>query len=135
MMVVSFFIHNKNGEIIRNGQCPRSMLRIQNRSGESSVEGIADDETQFYDVRSKTLRYKHRIYPVIERTKIIADGKDELVISSLPVPCRFYIERTRIDVDDGVLELTIDQAGIYKIKVTATNHLPWESEIEAQFAG
>lgn len=129
---IHYFVHDASGEIVRTGTCPRGMLRIQNRSGETALEGMADDATQYYDVRDKVLRQKPVIEPVIDKEYVVADGIDEISLSGLPVPCVVHINGEDIPVDDGSLELSIDQPGVYRVRVSAKYHIQWRGKIEAR---
>ena len=44
---MNFIIYNSTGTILRTGSCPNSMLSIQAQNGETVIEGVANDQTQY----------------------------------------------------------------------------------------
>jgi hypothetical protein len=44
---MNFIIYNNIGEILRTGSCPEEMFLIQAQDGETVIEGVANDFTQY----------------------------------------------------------------------------------------
>lgn len=118
------------GEILRT--CKTANPKMQAGPGERTLLGVANDETQYVDVVRRVVADKPPIQPVFSKPAVLADGIDELVLSNLPKPCTVRILGDKIIVKDGVLELSIDQPGRYRIIMTAACHLAWEGYLEAQ---
>jgi hypothetical protein len=69
-------------------------------------------------------------------TTIEADGKDCLVLSDLPQPCTVTIQGAiragPITVEDGSLEISCDQPGLFRVVITADPEwVAWEGVFHA----
>lgn len=65
------------------------------------------------------------------KARITADGKDEAVLSGLPIPCEVRINGGAPQiVADGTLEITADTDDDYQIDVTAAPYLPAQFFVE-----
>lgn len=95
------------------------------------VEGVYSAAEHYVD--TKELRPAVRPRPKQEtlqsKTSVVADGRDALVLSALPVPCVVQIGENRYEVDDGELEWSTLLPGAYYIRVEAFPYLDWESEV------
>jgi hypothetical protein len=120
------------GEIKRT--CKTANPKMQAGPGERTLRGAANDETQYVDVTRRKIIDKPAIQPEFSKPAVLADGVDEMAIANLPQPCKVRIHKDAIIVKDGVLELSIDQPGKYKLSITAKCYLPWEGYVEAQAA-
>lgn len=66
-----------------------------------------------------------------DKTSVVADVQDALVLSRLPVPCTVRIGGHEYEVDDGELEWSTLLPGTYPVRVEAFPYLDWESEVIA----
>jgi hypothetical protein len=67
----------------------------------------------------------------IDKTTMTADGVDVATISNLPNPSRVKVNNQIITIEDGLLELTFDLPGTYKVQVDPFPTQFWEVEIVA----
>lgn len=129
----NFIVHDSNGVILRTGSCPDSMLLEQAQAGQTAIEGIANDVTQYISVGAVT--NKPALGSTIDKTTILANGIEIATISGLPNPTQATITgggaSSTMTVIDGVLALTFNVTGVYKVRLTAINKLPQEYSINA----
>jgi hypothetical protein len=103
------------GHINRISSCPASMASTQAQTGETAIEGTADDATQIIDVLTETVIDKSILPSSINKVSILADGIDQIIISNLPNPTFISIEgEGRWIVSDGLFEFTVDTPGEYE---------------------
>ncbi|SHM10748.1 hypothetical protein SAMN05216428_1146 [Nitrosospira sp. Nsp11] len=78
------------GAIVRSGQCQDDMLDSQSRSGETAIEGEADDATQYVD--SGVVSSRPTITATWSKLEVIANGSDTTTLgSSLPNPTEVFV--------------------------------------------
>lgn len=97
------------------------------------VLGIYDFKTHYVDtcrVRPQVTRRPPQTVK-LNKGKFVADGKDTLVLSGLPVPCAVQVGEHRYEVEDGELEWSTLMPGVYRIRVEEFPYLDWESEVTA----
>lgn len=112
------------GAIVRSGQCQDDMLDIQSRSGETAIEGEADDETQYVD--DGVISSRPEITATWNKIEITADGSDIATLgASLPnstivlvsVPDGAITPDAEI-VTTGTFQFATPIAGTYTVAVT-----------------
>lgn len=132
-MNTEFTVFNlSDGKIIRTGICPAEDVNLQVQSpSEKLLIGSADDLTQYVD-RFMGIHFKKNKFDLagaiaVSKEIVNADGVDTISISGLPRQSFVKIvgPTTHVNgvVDDGILELTFDAEGNYKIVVTAFPYL------------
>jgi len=129
----NFIVYNAAGTILRTGNCQDETLAYQAYSGETVMEGTANDATQY--IVAGVVTDKPVLGSAIDKTDMLANGVEVATISGLPNPTQALIlgggSNQNVTVIDGTLELTFDLAGIYKVILTAINKLPQEYLINA----
>jgi len=127
----NYIVYNSVGEILRTGYCPDEMINIQAQAGESVIEGIANDVTQY--MLNNTVTDKSVMSLSTDKVTITANGIDASITTGLPNPSYIYINGIRQGtlITDGVLEFTVDTPGVYKIKIESFPYLDYEFEVTA----
>ena len=127
-----FTIYDDSGVILRTGNCPESMIEIQSGSGENLIETEADGNLQYVDVATKTVVDKPQLVPVLNKTTLLANGVDSIVMTGLPNPTAVQIDDDRpYTVIDDVFEFTVSLPGDYVVRVNAVNRLSYETTVTA----
>lgn len=130
---MNYIVFNSIGEILRTGMCADTDLELQAHENEFVIEGTANDSIHRINLGTLEVENKTELLTSINKTSILADGIDSVIISNIP-------ENTRVDiagevpgwvVDDGTFEMTVDTAGTYKIKAIHPLYLPKEYIINA----
>lgn len=129
---MNFIVCNEKGEILRAGSCQAAMLYRQAGTGEYAIKGVGNDLTQYVDVDTAEIRNKHTIQARFNKTTILGDGVDSIIIANLPIPSTVTLDGVRYEVDDGEFEFTVDMPGEYAIKIKALHHLAFETTVTAQ---
>jgi len=130
----NFIIYHKNtGEILRTGSCPESMISIQaSELGELVMEGQANDSTQKINISTEKIVDKTIIPCSINKTAMLANGIDSIIMSNLPNPSAIKIKGEEVwQVTDGTFEFTIDTPGKYEIIASSSIYLSVEYTINA----
>jgi hypothetical protein len=74
-MIIPFTVYEGNsGKILRTGNAPADMVKIQAGDGEKVVVGKSDDECDWVHPGSRTIRYNH----ITTREEIIKNDKIKL---------------------------------------------------------
>lgn len=131
MSTVNFIVYGMDGEIIRTGACPQSMIGLQMDVDNFVLEGEADDVAQYVDMTTHTVANKRTITPVFSKLSMIADGVDTVIITELPVPCIVSLDDFAYNVPDGVFEFTVDIAGTYTVRIDSVETLSYEEQVIA----
>jgi len=117
------------GKILRSGKCPDNMIGIQAEFGQSVIEGVANDTTQFID--NTVVIDKSENPATIDKATIHADGVDIVTISTLPNPTIINLSGEKYIVSDGVFSFTVDTPGAYVINCDAFPYLVKEFIVNA----
>ena len=127
-----YIVFDYKGEILRTGVCQASAVLLQARAGEMSMEGIADDRTEFVDTYNYYQVAKKLAIPVeCSKINLAADGVDEVKITNIPNPGAVIVNGFRSEVVDGVFEFSVDLPGEYEVVVQAFPYLPAVFEVTA----
>jgi hypothetical protein len=111
------------GEIVMYGTCYQGELApLDQISGVLLMEinGI-DNETQYINTLTEEPIARPVMGTSINKTSIVANGVDQVTISSIPVGTEVLVvgpllgERTSMNVNDGSFEFTTEEAGTYTI--------------------
>jgi hypothetical protein len=75
----NYAVHDMSGKILRTGICPDDMIEIQAQEGESVIEAIANDTTDWIDIETSQVIKKPNQYLDIEKNehKQRKDKQDE----------------------------------------------------------
>jgi len=126
----NFIVYNSIGEILRTGICPDEMVDIQAQTGESVMEGIANDVTQY--ILDGIVIDKSAMSLSTDKIIITANGVDASITTGLPNPSDIYVNNMKQGtITDGVLEFTADTPGTYKIKIMSFPYFDYEFEVIA----
>jgi hypothetical protein len=131
---MEYIIYNKyTGLISSTGSCPLHDYNNQSLGmGEEIMEGIANDSTQKINLTTMEVVEKTVLPSSINKTSMLADGADLIVISNLPNPTDVNISGERgYTISDGFIEFTIDTPGEYKIICHSRLYLDVEYTINA----
>ncbi len=110
-----YTVFDKSGRIIRSGTCPDGMLYMQ---GERVLEGQSNDLYQYV-----------RFGEIINRPANPATVSG-MIVRRIPMRSKVTIEGQTYPVDDGVLELSFEYPGTYRVTIESFPALPVEFEIE-----
>ena len=127
----------KTGRILYSGENIPSIIDLLVERGESIVPGEGNDSAHYVDIRQSPPVICPRPHQETrcDRTELVADGKDTLVLSGLPLPCAVQIGERRYEVEDGELEWSTLMPGTYYIHVEAFPYLDWDAEVSAIASG
>lgn len=130
---MNYIVFNSVGEILRTGVCANPDFDLQANENEFVMEGIANDLIHRINVSTLAVEDKPELAASINKTSILANGIDSIIISDIPVNTIVEIkgEGPLWTVDDGTFELTVDTVGTYQITVTHPLYLPKEYTINA----
>lgn len=83
---MKFIVYNNTtGAILRTGECPDADLALQAQTGETAIEGEANDATQYIDGGSVVSR--PALTAVWNKSSVTANGSDTATFgSTLPNP-------------------------------------------------
>ncbi len=117
------------GEILRKISCPVSQRNHQiNNMNEAILEGTFDSNTQ--SIINNKIATRPEFAAVINKTEVDADGIDLVILNNIPINAKAVIRgggttHSVTQIVDGVLELTFDTEGKYRIKLT---NFPYQSK-------
>jgi hypothetical protein len=117
-----FSVVSADGRIVRTGMVSRPEWALEQAvpgSGEIALTIEADPETQFFSDSQLTPR---PVLAGLDRLTIAADGVEVATLAGLPDPCPVTVNGQAHSVTGGVLELTADYPGDYRVEV---RHFPW----------
>jgi hypothetical protein len=96
------------------------------------MEGVAKDDIEIVNLITKEVVGKTKLPCTINKTSMLADGADLIVISNLPNPTDVDIDGERgYTISDGFIEFTMDTPGEYKILCQSKRYLDVEYNINA----
>lgn len=137
----NFIIHDTVGKILRTGSCPDTMLSIQAGLGETVIEGLANDATQYVSAGVITSRPLLTTVATWDVTTIVANGTAKATLgATLPNPTKVSItpppnsgiasiaDQTIID---GAFTLATTVAGAYTVTATAFPYQDYTVTINA----
>lgn len=130
---MNYIVFNSIGEILRTGMCADSDFELQAQETEYVIEGTANDLIHRINMATFEVEDKPELLTTINKTSMLANGIDLIIISDIPGNTRVDIagEVPGWTVNDGTFELTVDTVGTYKIIVTHPLYLPKEYTINA----
>lgn len=104
-----------------------------------AVAPLIIDAGRYY-VRDGDLIVRPLMPHAIDRTTIIADGEDMMVIAGLPEPCTLHFTDHLGDVDivecdDGAAEISAVDPGHHRLRIEAWPYLPLDITYTATPAG
>lgn len=79
----------------------------------------------------ETLMPEQPIELSMDKSQIMADGLDEMVVSGLPIPCKVWHDGVVYSVDDGTFEFSADQPGKYIFTIDEIEYAATEFYINA----
>jgi len=127
----------KTGRILYSGENIPSIIDLLIERGESIILGEGNDSAHYVDINQSppVIRPRPKQEARCNRTELVADGEDALVLSGLPLPCTVQIGEHRYGVEDGELEWSTLMPGTYYIHVEAFPYLDWDAEVSAIASG
>lgn len=95
-----------------------------------------DGNDYYVNLKTKKLNKKKKAKIKKNKTKIIADGSDAIVISNIPKGASYILHdgSTVLDggtVSDGNLEISIDESGKYTVEINHLQHFEVKIDFEA----
>jgi|SRR3972149_145966 len=132
---MNFIVCDSTGVILRTGRCPDDMGAHQARPGELVFSGIANDDTEYVDVLSGTVKPKTPILATVDKNVVAADDVDMVTITSLPLSATIEVYgpngRSVYGVDDGLAQITFDTPGKYEVWLHALHRIRERIVIDA----
>ena len=127
----------KTGRILYSGENIPPIIDLLIERGESIILGEGNDSVHYVNIKQSppVICLRPQQETQCDRTELIADGKDVIVFSGLPVPCTVHIGEHRYKVEDGELEWGTLLPGTYRVRVEAFPYLDWETEVIAVAGG
>jgi hypothetical protein len=106
MSSVSYARYTTTGRITGVGHCVISDLPLQAQSGETTLitANVVNNAENYILAGAVTPRTP--LPATWNKTSITADGVDEAVLATLPIPCTVYVDDQSIVVDDGSFEFS-----------------------------
>jgi len=121
------------GEITGVGNCPDATVDNQVKPGEGIIkDATADDAVKYVDVATEDFIDKPVMPCSINKTNVLADGSDSIIISGLPNPSHILIKgEDSWTTTDGIFEITFDTVGTYEVIILSSLYLEEEYIINA----
>ena len=110
-----YVVYDKDGKILKNGHCKASDLQLQ---GEFVLDVIANSRAHYI--------LDGDVTPRPENPARISGT----TLTHLPNPSEVRIEDATVTVTDGLLELSFEFPGVYRVKVSSFPFLDREFDIE-----
>lgn len=116
---------DSDGAILRTGDCPDDVLSLQAQTGETAIEGEADDDTHY--IVAAVVTERPTLTATWDKTTITADGVDQATLgSTLPNPTNLMVtvvpegvqQPDPEEVTTGTFTFATPVAGEYTILVT-----------------
>lgn len=125
------------GRILYSGENTPEIVALLVERGESIIHGEGNDAAHYVDLKQPqpVIRPRPHQSAAQDKAELVADGKDVVVFSGLPVPCTVHIGEHRYVVEDGELEWGTLLPGTYRVRVEAFPYLDWETEVIAVAGG
>lgn len=118
-----FVVYDMTGRIVRFGSVQESELdRVASGPGESYLEGIGDQRTQYIVGGVITAR---PTFNVSFDNGTVAEG-GTVTISNIPVGTVARVEGETMVVNDGTLAITLPYAGTYRVILQNFPNQDWE---------
>jgi len=131
---MKYAVYNKlTGEILHFGSTSASLEALS--FGDQAGLELADDEdpsSAMVDLSTKSLVPRAPCPAVLDKQQIAADGVDAFTITNIPNPADVLVSgpvKQRLSVTDGVLTVTADVAGIYRINIVAFPYLDFDAVV------
>jgi hypothetical protein len=122
--MTSYVVFDKDGEILRTGSAPDSMVKQQARDNEFVLKGDADDLFDYVEPFSGAIKGKQSHKSIkINKTTLKADGIDSVIISGLGLKSRIIIHDDEYHNPDSEFEFTVNLPGEYDIICRSINQL------------
>lgn len=121
-MIVNFVVHDADGVILRTGSCVDTDMPLQAQTGETVIEGEANDELQ--KVVNGAVVDKTAIPYLQDKASITADGIDASTLSGLPDGTLASCQGQEVTSTLGEVTFAVDLAGSYEIELTNPLYLP-----------
>jgi hypothetical protein len=130
----NFVVYDEIGRILRSGSCPEKMLDLQARPGETVLAATGNDRMQYV---LNNVVWDRPINPaILDKTEIIADGKDIATLVNVPEYSLFKAVNTETFesisgpmADTDTFKTTIP--GAYKLSIYCWPFLDWEADVNA----
>jgi len=140
IMSYSNFSLNDDPEAIARNYSVR--VRTYGETGYGFVPIEANAETHYVVMMEETPVVAERppliVHTVDDRTTLVADGEDSIVLTGLPNPCEIIIDDPDPDVQTEVISVSgggfvfmADDPGVYTVEVRRWPFLPFKIEFTA----
>jgi len=131
-MAIYIVYDTATGVIRRTGSCPDDMVSVQPQSGQSVMQGQADNSTQY--ISGGLVTNKPALGATIDLTTVVANGVAVVTISNLTGVTNYRVIGPIISdnigptastgsVSEGTLQVDFDLPGTYLILLEAVNKL------------
>jgi hypothetical protein len=128
-------IDKDTGEILGHFSCTDEVFDEFIAAFPPEHEGIRDggiyDGALWYHDLANTFLPRPKISVEPNKTLLMADGTDSIIISGLPIPSTIKVDTQEYIIEDGEFEFTVDMPGVFHITCTAFPHMPKTWVVEA----
>lgn len=130
-----FCVYDDTGLILRAGDCRAPAVEAQAMEpGENVLDFGAEapggiDHREVYVSEGALVP---RPSPTLDKAEILADGSDTATVAGIPTGATVTVDGEAYTVADGVLEISTDVAGTYKIVISEVfPSQPFEANVVA----
>lgn len=95
------------------------------------VDYSINSNNSYVDISTIEVKERMPLNAILNKTSILADDVDEIILSNLPIPCDVYLDGQIVEITDGSFEFSTPDVGYYKLKIDHVAYLKEEWEIEA----
>lgn len=135
----AIYVYGDDGEIIQSiGPATSEMIAVYEQNG---FQFIVSDEirndmhSKFYIEDGQLLR-KKAFTITASKQEIASDGKDEAIVSGVPVGVNIAVivagQISHYTADEESISITSVMAAVYRLRFTAPRMVPFEIEIVAK---
>lgn len=118
------------GRIFHNGSCAEKRLSLQIEEGLDTLPLKGSYKTDYVDLTTLTVKPKIAFNLIINKLIITADGIDNIISTNIPVGTELIFDGERYIINDGIMDITLNVAGIYRVILKYPQYITEEFEIE-----
>ena len=120
----------ETGSILRNIICSKNSIDIQLKTDEAYLQGTLTSSLHYVNLTTKVVQKKTIFNLVINKLIITADGIDNIISTNIPVGTELIFDGERYTINDGIMDITLNVTGIYKVILKYPQYITEEFEIE-----
>jgi hypothetical protein len=139
--MANYIIFEENGNVLGSGSCPTGEELNQVESGYFILISNDDFEKDIYvDMNLMEIKNKTEMSSIINKEILTADGIDEIIITNLYNLTKIILNKLedeksiymgQYEITDGSFEISLEDAGVYKITLSSVPFLDKEYMITA----